>query len=81
MEYELMRLCELPAHAAGVVEAVDECDMRERLEGLGLTPGAEVVRLFSAPCGEPTAYSVRGSVAALRRRDAAAVTVRVRIWD
>ena len=66
----------LPPFGVCRVTGVDECPMRERLYGLGITEGAEVVRLFSAPSGDPTAYSVRGAVVALRVGDARHIRVR-----
>ena len=50
-------------------------EVRRRLMDLGLTPGARVTCLFSAPSGDPRAYMVRGSVIALRREDAAGVVL------
>ena len=44
--------------------------MRRRLMDLGLTRGAAVRCLFSAPGGGMRAYQVRGAVIALRARDA-----------
>ena len=41
-----------------------------RLMDLGFTPGAEIGCLLSAPCGSMRAYRVRGTVIALRRREA-----------
>ncbi len=69
-------LFSLPEGSVGVVRAIGlERDARRRLMDLGLTAGARVTSLFSAPSGDPRAYMVRGSVIALRRQDAAAVTV------
>lgn len=67
----------LPEGASAVVEALGgEGEARRRLLDLGFTPGALVTCLFSAPSGDPRAYEVRGSVIALRREDAAQMTVR-----
>lgn len=49
--------------------------MRRRLLDIGLSPGSEVCPLFSACTGEMTAYLIGGAVIALRREDAATVTV------
>lgn len=71
MASTLMGLCQ---GQRGVVESVDGAgDSRRRLLDLGLTPGAAVECLFSAPSGDPRAYMVRGSVIALRREDAGRV--------
>ena len=46
-----------------------------RLRDLGFLPGASVEALGKSPLGDPIAYLVRGTVIALRRRDAALVRV------
>ena len=61
---------------ACVVESVGECAAKARLTDLGVIPGACIVWLFSAPCGEPTAYYVGGAVIALRKSEARNITVR-----
>jgi DtxR family Mn-dependent transcriptional regulator len=40
---------------------------RQRLFDLGFVPGTEVTVEMVSPTGEPTAYTVRGTVTALRR--------------
>lgn len=69
-------LAELPPYGVCRVERVEDRDIKARLEGIGITEGAEIVNLFSAPSGDPIAYSVRGAAVALRRSDARAVIVR-----
>lgn len=66
----------LEPYNACVVESVGECAAKARLTDLGILPGAAMVWLFSAPCGEPTAYYVRGAVIALRKSDVKNITVR-----
>ncbi|MBE6021238.1 MAG: ferrous iron transport protein A [Clostridiales bacterium] len=44
--------------------------LRRRMLDLGLTKGAAVEVLHKSPAGDPTAYSVRGTVIALRSEDA-----------
>lgn len=70
------RLSELAPFASCTVVRTEECAARKRLEGLGIVEGARMTRLFSAPCGDPRAYSVRGAAAAIRNSDAAHVIVR-----
>lgn len=48
---------------------------RTRLEELGLLPGTRLQCLFRAPHGSPAAYTVGGAVFALRKEDAARLTV------
>ena len=70
------RLAELKPFASCTVVGTEECAARKRLEGLGIIEGARISRLFSAPCGDPRAYSVRGAVAAIRNSDAEHIIVR-----
>lgn len=79
----IMCLSELAPHAAARVVRVEQSGLMARLMGLGLTKGAEVVRLFSAPGGDPTAYFLRGTTVALRKKDADRVLVSSRedVWD
>lgn len=49
--------------------------MRRRLLDLGLIPGARVACVLRSPAGDPAAYLIRGSVIALRARDAQGVVI------
>ncbi len=49
--------------------------MRRRLQDLGFLPGQWVTALQNSPLGAPTAYLIQGAVIALRRADAAQITV------
>lgn len=69
-------LASLPLYGVCRVTGIEDCVIRPRLAGLGITEGAEIVALFKAPSGDPTAYSVRGTVVALRRSDAKMIRVR-----
>ena len=46
-----------------------ENNLRRRLLDLGLVPNTNVTALFTSPFGNPVAYSVRGSIIALRKED------------
>ena len=50
-------------------------DLRRRLRDLGLIEGTRIIKLFSAPFGDPCAYYFRGTVTALRRADASGILV------
>ncbi len=50
-------------------------DMRRRLIDIGFGTGTEVVCLGRAPFSDPIAYGIKGSVIALRKADAALITV------
>ncbi|MBQ4340073.1 MAG: ferrous iron transport protein A [Firmicutes bacterium] len=45
-------------------------NLRRRMLDLGITQGTTVEVLHKSPSGDPTAYSVRGTVIALRNEDA-----------
>ena len=68
-----------PYGFARVIRLIDSA-ARERLESLGVTEGVTISRLFSAPCGDPTAYAVRGSVIAIRAEDAKHIIVGGGTW-
>jgi len=48
---------------------------RRRLMDLGVLPGARITPELRSPLRDPTAYRVRGSLIALRRRQACAIEV------
>ena len=64
-----------PGHRAWVGELSAQGELRRQLRDLGFVPGAQVECLGKSPLGDPIAYLVRGTVIALRRRDAALVRV------
>ena len=49
--------------------------MRRRLMELGLIAGTKVTCLHRSLSGDPTAYMIRGTVIALRKKDAAQIQV------
>lgn len=68
---EWLTLGSLPVGACMCITALGgEAEMKQRLEDLGFSEGAEVCCLGAAPLGDPRAYEIRGAVIALRRRDA-----------
>ncbi len=58
-----------------VVSLASEGPERRRLLDLGLVPGAQIRAALRSPLGDPTAYEVRGALIALRREQAARITV------
>ena len=70
------RLCDIsPGEKALVSGMYSQGGIRRRLRDIGLVEGAEVECLMKSPLGDPVAYLIKGAVIALRREDAAAVTV------
>lgn len=64
----------VPGKCAVIVDNNCQEALKERLEDLGMIPGARITCLHRSPAGSPGAYDVQGAVIALRRRDAS------RIW-
>jgi ferrous iron transport protein A len=58
------------------VEALSSNGMlRERMLALGLTKGAKVEVIRRGPSGDPTVYNIRGAMIALRKEEAALISV------
>ena len=64
-----------PDRRAVVQEVFAQGTQRRRLQELGFVPGAQVECVGTSPLGDPRAYQLRGTVMALRRRDARPVRV------
>ena len=73
----------LPLGAEGTIAAVSaEGELRRRLTELGYFPGERVKKVLVSPLGDPCAYLVRGTVTAIRRRDAESILIReAGEWD
>ena len=77
------RLCDIsPGEKALVSGMYSQGGMRRRLRDIGLVEGAQVECLMKSPLGDPVAYLIKGAVIALRREDAASVTVEgISAWE
>jgi len=64
-----------PGESARVEAVTGERAMRRRLLDIGLIPGTAVKCVAESPAGSPAAYLIRGAVIALRRTDAAGVSL------
>lgn len=53
-----------------VLELNGEESMKQRLRDLGITDGTRISCVMISPLGDPKAYSVRGTIIALRKEDA-----------
>ena len=70
------KLSELKKGQSGkVTELHNTGDIRRRLLDLGFTPGSIVRCTGKSPLGDPTAFSVRGTVIAIRRADSEKIIV------
>ena len=57
------------------VDSIGDSDLKERLMTMGLTPGIKVKVLRSAPLGDRMSIGLRSYNLAIRRKDAAHITV------
>jgi Fe2+ transport system protein FeoA len=62
---------------AEVIELAVNGAERRRLMDLGILPGTRIEVEMRSPLGDPTAYRVRGSVIALRCRQAQNIVIRL----
>ena len=66
----------LPGQRGKVVKCIDNGrNIAKRLIDLGIHEGEWVKCIMQSPLGDPSAYLIKGSVIALRREDAAVVSV------
>lgn len=57
------------------IQDIGDSELKQRLMTMGLLPGTKISVLRSAPFGDPMAVRVRAYNLALRRDDAAKITV------
>ena len=75
-ELDAATLNDLRPGQTGVIRSVGATGMvRNRLLDLGFLPGTRVTAVRRAPLGDPTAFTIRGAMLALRAQDASLVTV------
>ena len=61
----------------GVVSGLSgENGINRRLQDLGLVEGTKVLCLQRSPLGDPTAFSIRGAVIALREEDSSNIFIK-----
>ena len=64
-----------PGESAKIKELLTRGAMRRRLIDIGLTENTLVKCIGRSPCGDPSAYMIRGAVIAIRREDSGAILV------
>lgn len=73
----MKRMSELCSGERGVVVFIgSRTSMRRRFFDLGLVLGTEVECVGKSPCGDPSAYLIRGAVIAIRESDSSEIFVR-----
>ncbi len=74
--YSLSEL--LPGQRATVYQILSQGEMRRRLQDLGFIKGCPVTCVFFAASKDPVAYRIRGTLFALRTKDAKNILVKKR---
>lgn len=71
-----MHLSDLKIHEVAIVMGSHpEPAMARRLWDLGFTKGTRVEAVQASPSGDPVAYRVRGTIFAIRKKDAQEIEV------
>lgn len=72
----VISLCDIDVGVSAVVKKLlSSGSIRRRFLDIGLVAGTKVTCLMKSPCGDPTAYLIRGAVIAIRRKDAKDILV------
>ncbi|MGI6227655.1 MAG: FeoA family protein [Peptococcales bacterium] len=64
-----------PGEWAWVISLEAEGMLRRRLLDLGLIPGTKIYTIRRSPLGDPTLYSIRGAMIALRKEESKLVNI------
>ena len=76
MAQEYMNLNKLPLNKKGYIKKLNcEGNIRRRLLDLGFVSGAEIIPVLISPMHNPRAFSIRGTLIAIRNEDADLITV------
>lgn len=74
-----MTLVQLPMNAIGIIENLDCApSIQRRLLDLGLVKGTKIKAIFQSPFGDPTAYEIRKTLIALRKKDAQSISIKLK---
>ena len=65
-----------PGEFGEVIKLSGENGIKRRLEDLGLVEGTRVECIQRSALGDPTAYSIRGAVIALREEDCQGIIIK-----
>lgn len=64
-------------HTARVTGLVADGSIKRRFLDLGLINGTKIKALHKSPSGDPIAYDIRGTVIALRLKEASKITIEI----
>lgn len=66
----------LPGEKAIISKLCTDGSIRRRLLDIGLVENTEVECLGRSPCGDPTAFLIRGAVIAIRSEECSAIMIK-----
>lgn len=73
----MITLNKLPLNSSGEIISLDFTgNLRRRFLDLGFSVGSNVTPAFKSPAGDPIAYIVRGTIIALRNKDAEKIMIK-----
>lgn len=69
-------LNDLPLYTKGYIKKLNCIEnVKRRLLDLGLVENASITPILTSPSGDPRAFSIRGTLIAIRKEDANLITV------
>lgn len=75
---ELITLNCLKPGQCGTVKELRSCGtMRRRLLDIGLVENTKIECIGRSPCGDPSAFLIRGAVIAIRREDCRNIIIQI----
>ncbi len=76
MKQQEKTLNQLPLYTKGMIERLNcQGNIRRRLLDLGFVKGASITPVLISPSQDPRAFSIRGTLIAIRKEDANLITI------
>ncbi len=76
MKQQEKTLNQLPLNTKGIIEKLNcQGNIRRRLLDLGFVKGATITPVLISPSQDPRAFSIRGTLIAIRKEDANLITI------
>lgn len=76
MKQQEKTLNQLPLNTKGIIQKLNcQENIRRRLLDLGFVKGASITPVLISPSQDPRAFSIRGTLIAIRKEDANLITI------
>ncbi len=76
MKQQEKTLNQLPLNTKGMIQKLNcQGNIRRRLLDLGFVKGASITPVLISPSQDPRAFSIRGTLIAIRKEDANLITI------